>query len=104
MRFADFVKQHAPIKHPEPWWMKDIAQEKRRKTISGFLAGDKVRYWRLKNYPPGESPGEVTRVSGNKVYVKWSYSRRSALCNPADLLREGSIELRKVLAGFKKAA
>jgi len=70
MRFADFMKQTFPLKHPSPLIPK-VKIRKRRQTISGFNVGDRVSFhWSL------DRQGTVTRCAGHLVYVKWDTTRR----------------------------
>ncbi len=94
MRFADFVKQHVPVKHPVPLWLAELPPEgKRRKTKSGLNTGDIVYLWNNKSRPWSDlDGGVVTRLAGDIVYVKFPYWSTAMRYYASNLLRKVSVE------------
>ncbi len=64
MKFADFAKKHFPLAHPRS--IRRFAAKKRRKTLSGFQAGDRVQHL------VAGSIATVLWVREYNIYVRFS--------------------------------
>lgn len=66
MRFADFVKKHFPLNHPVSVKPK-VKARKKRKTISGYSAGEQVLY---RSWNGSLVPCTIRRTWGHNIYIQ----------------------------------